>query len=214
MNEVIGLTELAEQAARCHACALAPTRTTVVFGSGDPHPAVVFVGEAPGREEDLGGAPFLGRSGQLLRTLAAATPGLADAPTYIMNTVKCRPPGNRAPKAAELSACRPFFDAQLALLAPTVVVPLGNVATKAVLGTGAGITKVRGQSYELSLRGGQAQSGGDAGVRTTTVVPTFHPAAALRNGARVVAAMEDDLARAALVLEGGAEGTQARGTEQ
>ena len=175
------LDALAAEASTCTKCALAATRTQVVFSRGDPEADLVFIGEAPGRDEDLKGEPFVGRSGQLLDRLVAEEMGLARDSFYVMNTVKCRPPGNRDPLPAELDACRPWFDRQLALLQPKVIVTLGNFATKHLLETKEGITKLRGRAYPY--RGG-------------TLIPTFHPAAVLRGGGVPLAQMRADLVRA------------------
>lgn len=175
------LEELARDASNCTRCPLAAGRTTVVFGVGDPSADLVFVGEGPGREEDLRGEPFVGRSGQLLDRLVFEEIGLTRDRFYIANTVKCRPPGNRDPLPAEVSSCRPYLEAQLELIDPKVVVTLGNFATKLLLDTTDGITKLRGRTY----RYGRA-----------TLVPTFHPAAVLRGGGEPMAKMRADLIRA------------------
>ncbi len=175
------LEELAREASNCTRCPLAAGRTTVVFGVGDPCADLVFVGEGPGREEDLRGEPFVGRSGQLLDRLVFEEIGLTRDRFYIANTVKCRPPGNRDPLPAEVSSCRPYLEAQLEFIDPKVVVTLGNFATKLLLDTTEGITKLRGRTY----RYGRA-----------TLVPTFHPAAVLRGGGEPMAKMRADLIRA------------------
>ena len=182
-----GLADVEQAASGCTLCALAAGRTTVVFGEGDPHADLMVVGEGPGREEDLQGRPFVGRSGQLLDKLLFEEAGLARREVYIANVVKCRPPGNRDPLPEEIEACRPYLDRQLQLVAPRVVVTLGNFATRALLSTSEGITKLRGRTYPLE---------GVAAV----VVPTFHPAAALRGGGEVVAKMRADLVRARRAL--------------
>jgi DNA polymerase len=175
------LAALAAEAAGCTRCPLAATRTQVVFGVGDPGADLMFVGEAPGREEDLRGEPFVGRSGQLLDRLLVEELGIGREHVYIANVVKCRPPDNRDPRPEEIDACRPFLTEQVDLIAPKVVVTLGNFATKLLLGTDQGITKLRGASYPLG---------------ETTLVPTFHPAAALRGGGVVLAQMRADFVRA------------------
>ena len=157
----------------------------MVFGEGDPHAALMVVGEGPGREEDLQGRPFVGRSGQLLDRLLAEEMGLARKDVYIANVVKCRPPGNRDPEPAEIEACRPFLEQQVDLVDPKLVLTLGNFATRVLLGTKEGITKLRGHSYPY--RGGM-------------LVPTFHPAAALRGGGEVLAQMRADFVRAGQIL--------------
>jgi len=176
---------LAAEAAGCTRCPLAATRTQVVFGVGDPDADLMFVGEAPGRDEDLQGEPFVGRSGQLLDRLLAEELGLERSAVYIANVVKCRPPDNRDPRPEEIASCRPYLEAQVELIAPTVVVTLGNFATKLLLDTDQGITKLRGRAYPL----------GDGHL-----VPTFHPAAALRGGGVVLAQMRADLVRAKLLV--------------
>jgi DNA polymerase len=181
------LAELRTEALGCTRCALATGRTQVVFGVGDPAARLMFVGEGPGRDEDLAGEPFVGRSGKLLDKLVLQEIGLDRAGYYIANVVKCRPPGNRDPLPAEIESCRPYLDAQLALIDPRVVVTLGNFATRLLLGTTEGIRRLRGRVYPF--RAGQ-------------LVPTYHPAAALRGGAEVVAEMRADLVRAKRLLAG------------
>jgi uracil-DNA glycosylase len=175
------LAELARQAAVCVRCPLADHRTQVVFGVGAPDADLMFVGEAPGRDEDLQGEPFVGRSGQLLDRLMAEELGIDRGRCYIANVVKCRPPDNRDPKPDEIAACRPYLAAQIELIRPLVVVTLGNFATKLLLETDLGITKLRGRSYPMGDR---------------QLVPTYHPAAALRSGGVVLAEMRADLVRA------------------
>jgi DNA polymerase len=179
------LAELARVASGCTRCALAAGRTQVVFGVGDPGADLMFVGEGPGREEDLQGEPFVGKSGRLLDRLMAEELGIDRGRCYIANVVKCRPPDNRDPKADEIGACRPYLDDQLRLIAPVVVVTLGNFATKALLGTESGITSVRGKAYPMD---------------GWSLVPTYHPAAALRSGGVVLAQMRADLIRAKQLL--------------
>lgn len=157
------------------------TRTNVVFSRGDPDSDLVFIGEAPGRDEDLQGQPFVGKSGQLLDRLVFEEIGLSRDRFYVMNTIKCRPPGNRDPKPEEIHACSGWFDRQLELLHPKVLVTLGNFATKLLLDTTDGITKIRGRSYPFA-----------DGV----LIPTFHPAAVLRGGGVPLAQMRADLVRA------------------
>lgn len=180
------LEQLAAEASTCTRCRLAEGRTQVVFGSGDPAADVMFVGEGPGAQEDEQGVPFVGRSGQLLDRLIAEELGRTRASCYVGNTTKCRPPGNRDPKPDEVAACWPYLDRQLDLVAPKVVITLGNFASKRLLDTDTGITKLRGQAYPF--RGGH-------------LVPTFHPAAALRGGGVVLAQMRSDFVRAKQLLE-------------
>lgn len=175
------LAELAEEAQGCLRCALAKGRTTVVFGEGAPGADLLVVGEGPGRDEDVQGRPFVGRSGQLLNRLLAEEVGLDRAEVYITNVVKCRPPGNRDPEPAEIEACHPYLEGQVALIRPKVVLTLGNFATKLLLPTKQGINQTRGRAYPFG-------SG-------ATLVPTFHPAAALRGGGAMVAQMRADFVR-------------------
>lgn len=180
------LPTMAAEAAGCQRCRLAESRTNVVFGVGNPSADLLFVGEGPGAEEDARGEPFVGRSGKLLDRLLAEELGLTRADCYIANIVKCRPPSNRDPKPDEADACAPWLEGQLALLRPRVVVTLGNVASKRLLGTDEGITRLRGRTHPW---------------RDAVLVPTFHPAAALRGGAETLARMRADLVRAKLVLD-------------
>jgi DNA polymerase len=169
--------EALEQAALgCTACPLAAGRTQVVFGVGRTDADLVFVGEGPGAEEDRQGIPFVGRAGQLLTRLIQGI-GLTRDEVYIANVVKCRPPGNRDPQPAEIEACRPYLEAQLQFLQPTVLVTLGNFATKLLLDTKEGITKLRGREFAY----------GDA-----VLVPTLHPSAVLRTGGTALAQSRAD----------------------
>ncbi len=147
----------------CQRCALASTRTTLVFGVGDPGARLMFVGEAPGRNEDLRGEPFVGAAGRLLDELLASI-GVERSDVYIANILKCRPPGNRNPSAQEIETCAPFLREQIKLVAPEVVVTMGNFATRYILGTTDGITSVRGRAQQQA---------------DLKVFPIFHPAAAL-----------------------------------
>lgn len=141
------LHEIAVQASSCTACALSEQRHTVVFGVGDPKADIVFIGEAPGREEDLKGEPFVGRAGKLLDRMLAAQ-GMDRSQVYIMNTVKCRPPNNRDPKPEEVQACGKWFDAQLRALSPKLICLLGRVAAQTVLETDASLSAMRGKWHE------------------------------------------------------------------
>jgi uracil-DNA glycosylase family 4 len=179
------LAVLELEAACCVRCRLAETRTKVVFGVGNPNADLLFVGEAPGAEEDLTGEPFVGRSGRLLDSLVFEELGMTRAEFYIANVVKCRPPGNRNPLPDEVELCHPYLMSQVALIAPKVTITLGNFAAQALLGTKDGVTKLRGKVYPFAH-----------GV----VVPTFHPAYALRGGGTVVAQIRADLVRAKSVI--------------
>ncbi|MEA2009684.1 MAG: uracil-DNA glycosylase [Actinomycetota bacterium] len=170
------LGALRSEALACTACRLSEGRTQVVFGDGDPEADVVFVGEAPGQREDEQGVPFVGRSGQLLDQLLGEI-GLERSDAYIANVVKCRPPNNRDPRPDEIAACKAYLSEQLQLIDPKVVVTLGNFSSKLLLKTETGITRVRGTAYEWWGR---------------HLVPTFHPAAALRGSAQVLEDMRYD----------------------
>jgi uracil-DNA glycosylase family 4 len=184
---VPSLAELEREALVCAKCPLAAGRTQVVFGVGDPNADLMFVGEAPGRDEDLQGEPFVGRSGKLLDKLVLEEMGLTREQFYITNTVLCRPPNNRDPQPNEIAACRPYLEQRLGIMKPKVIVTLGNFATKLLLNTTEGITKVRGRTYPY----------GDA-----TLVPTYHPSAALQGGGtEVLARIRADLVRAKQVLQ-------------
>lgn len=147
----------------CHRCPLGDTRTTLVFGVGDPYARVVIVGEAPGRNEDLKGEPFVGAAGALLDELLAHA-GLTRSEVYIANVLKCRPPGNRDPLPAEIETCTPFLREQIRVISPEVLVTLGNFATRFVLKTDAPISRLRGRVTR---------------VGRFTVLPIYHPAAAI-----------------------------------
>jgi uracil-DNA glycosylase len=179
------LEALRAEALTCTRCPLAGGRTQVVFGVGDPRADLMFVGEGPGRDEDLAGEPFVGRSGKLLDRLMAEELGIDRSRCYIANVVKCRPPQNRDPRPEEIEACRPYLEQQIALIAPRVVVTLGNFATRLLLDTSEGIRRVRGTAYPWG---------------TGHLVPTYHPAAALRSGGEVLAEMRADLVRAKRLL--------------
>jgi len=162
------LVELYEQVQACVRCPLHETRTRAVFGAGNADADLMFVGEAPGAEEDRQGLPFVGRAGQLLNELLQGI-GLSREDVFIANVLKSRPPGNRDPQPLEIEACEPYLFEQVRLIEPRVVCTLGNFSTKLLSGSPVGITKVRGtpQVHEL-------------GGRIVFLYPLFHPAAALR----------------------------------
>jgi DNA polymerase len=166
-----GLVELFKEVQGCTRCPLHETRTKAVFGAGNADADLMFVGEAPGAEEDRQGLPFVGRAGQLLNQLLEEI-GLSREDVFIANVLKSRPPGNRDPQPEEIEACEPYLWEQVRLIQPRVVCTLGNFATKLLSGSPTGITKVRGipQVHEL-------------GGRTVYLLPLFHPAAALRTPA-------------------------------
>ncbi|HEX5586513.1 MAG TPA: uracil-DNA glycosylase [Acidimicrobiia bacterium] len=174
--------ELQRSALACTKCPLAATRTQVVFGVGDEHADLMFVGEGPGEQEDLQGEPFVGRAGRLLTSLIEGI-GLTRAEVYIANVVKCRPPGNRDPLPLEIETCRPYLDAQLAFVDPRIVVTLGNFATKLLLDTKEGITKLRGREFPVA---------GAPDGRGKVIIPVFHPSAVLRNGGAALAEARAD----------------------
>jgi DNA polymerase len=171
----------------CTACRLSETRTNVVFGVGDPGASLMLVGEAPGKNEDLEGEPFVGAAGQLLDELLSGI-GVARQDVYIANVLKCRPPGNRDPKDDEIDSCKGYLREQIRMIRPDVVVTLGNFATKLLLPTEMGITRMRGRRFDWWLG--------------ATLIPTFHPAAALRGRPQVREQMAEDFALVAKVLEG------------
>jgi len=155
------------EASGCVRCPLAATRTTVVFGSGHADAGLMFVGEAPGAQEDKTGLPFVGQAGKLLDRLLGEV-GLARHEVFIANVVKCRPPQNRDPHPNEIEACRDYLVRQVELIQPLVVCSLGNFATKLLRGDPTGITRVHGQPEVRSL-----------GAAAFRLYPLFHPAAAL-----------------------------------
>jgi uracil-DNA glycosylase len=150
-------------------CALKSTATRLVFADGNPEARVMFVGEAPGRDEDIAGLPFVGRSGQLLDRMIAAI-GLDRSKAYIANVIPWRPPGNRTPTPQETLVCLPFIQRQIELVDPDVLVTLGNPSTQSLLGTREGIMRTRGKWFDY-----------DTGTRTIRALPTFHPAYLLRS---------------------------------
>lgn len=165
------LVALYKEVSKCTKCPLHETRTKAVFGAGNADAELMFVGEAPGAEEDRQGLPFVGRAGQLLNQMLEGI-GLSRKDVFIANVLKSRPPGNRDPQPAEIAACEPYLFEQVRLIEPKVVCTLGNFATKLLTGSPTGITRVRGtpQVHEL-------------GGRMVFLLPLFHPAAALRTPA-------------------------------
>ena len=149
----------------CQRCKLAPTRTTIVFGSGNPNADIVFVGEAPGYEEDQQGLPFVGEAGRLLTKIIEST-GIKREDAYICNILKCRPPGNRNPEPDEVLVCGPFLKRQIAAIRPKIVCCLGKFAAQTLLQNAAPISKLRGEFHDID------------GMR---VIATFHPAYLLRS---------------------------------
>ncbi len=173
----------------CHRCPLGETRTTLVFGVGDPDAELMFIGEAPGKQEDLKGEPFVGAAGRLLDELLEGI-GLERGDVYIANVLKCRPPGNRDPRPEEIEACTPYLREQVRLIDPVVIATLGNFAARFMLDTNAGITKLRGRLFRSDGR---------------QVVPVYHPAAALYTPAKK-GDLEEDFRRLRTVLDRGHPG--------
>ena len=155
------------EARECTRCPLADTRTTVVFGNGDADADLMFVGEAPGANEDREGLPFVGQAGKLLDKLLDEI-GLDRGQVFVANVLKCRPPGNRDPQPGEIESCEPYLFQQVELIEPLVVCTLGNFATKLLRGDSTGITRLHGQAEVRTI-----------GPRAVRLFPLFHPAAAL-----------------------------------
>jgi uracil-DNA glycosylase family 4 len=179
-------TDLERAALACTKCPLAATRTQVVFGAGDSNADLMFVGEGPGQQEDLDGIPFVGRAGRLLTSLIEGI-GLVRDDVYIANVVKCRPPGNRDPLPLEIERCRPYLESQIDFINPAVMVTLGNFATKLLLDTKDGITKMRGREFPFRER--------------AVLIPTLHPSAVLRNGGTALAQARADFVLVKRALE-------------
>jgi DNA polymerase len=175
MTEALRVLE--GEALACVRCRLADTRTQVVFGVGDPTADLMFVGEAPGFHEDQQGEPFVGAAGQLLNRLLGEI-GLSREEVYIANVLKCRPPGNRDPLPDEIDLCKGYLREQISLIDPNAVATLGNFATKLLLRTDTGITRLRGRSYPW--------------WQGRLLVPTYHPAAALRSPNTLIPEMQRD----------------------
>jgi uracil-DNA glycosylase len=159
------LDDIRAEIGDCQRCKLAPTRTHIVFGSGNPHAELVFVGEAPGYDEDQQGLPFVGRAGQLLTKIIESI-NFKREDVYICNVLKCRPPENRNPEPDEVASCNPFLRKQLAAIRPKIVCCLGTFAAQTVLQTAAPISRLRGKFVDMD------------GMR---VIATFHPAYLLRS---------------------------------
>ena len=169
------LEAVREDLGQCTRCKLHGGRTNLVFGVGSPTADLVFVGEAPGRDEDRQGIPFVGRAGQLLTRIIAAI-GLSRDEVYIANVIKCRPPGNRNPEPDEVATCEPFLFRQLDVIRPRVVVALGGFAIRTLLATDAPVSRLRGRVFDY---------------RGAKLVPTFHPAFLLRSPERKRDVWED-----------------------
>lgn len=158
-------SEIKEDVTKCEKCSLSASRKNTVFGEGNVHARIMFIGEGPGRDEDELGRPFVGRAGQLLDKMLASI-GLTRNDVYIANILKCRPPGNRDPEPDEAAACIGYLRAQAALIRPKIIVCLGRISAKYILGQDIRIMRDRGKWHE---------------VKGFAIMPTYHPAALLRN---------------------------------
>jgi DNA polymerase len=183
------LVALYKEVRECMRCPLHATRTQVVFGNGNADADLMFVGEAPGANEDRQGLPFVGRAGQLLDELLREI-GLSRGEVFVANVLKSRPPGNRDPDPEEIEACKPFLWRQVELIEPKVIGTLGNFATKLLTRSNRGITQVHGRPQLAEIGG-----------RTVTIYPLFHPAAGLRTPATKQALREDFAGLPALLAE-------------
>ena len=187
VDEEVAWARLEEMVAACESCELSRTRTRTVFGTGNRSAAWMFVGEAPGAEEDRQGLPFVGRAGQLLDAMLAAA-GMQRAQVYIANVLKCRPPNNRDPLGVEVGSCESYLHQQVDLVRPSIIVALGRFAAQSLLRTTQSIGRLRGQVFRYRETG-------------IPLVVTYHPAYLLRNPLDKRKAWED-LCRAKSVLEG------------
>lgn len=163
------MDDLGVHCRQCQRCTLAPSRTNVVVGRGNPAAPILIIGEGPGQNEDEQGLPFVGKSGQLLEKILASVRLSSETDIYICNVVKCRPPGNRVPSPDEVAACRPYLLEQIRLVDPKIILLTGATAVKGLTGDKRGITKIRGQWLEWEGR---------------LCMPIFHPAYLLRNPSR------------------------------
>jgi uracil-DNA glycosylase len=179
-DPVTGLKNLRDDIGDCRLCRLAKGRTNLVFGTGSPNAEIMFIGEAPGADEDMQGLPFVGRAGQLLTNMINAM-GLKREDVYIANIIKCRPPGNRTPERDECETCSPFLMRQIAIIRPKVIVALGAVAAKTLLAINAPMSDLRGRWYEFTpqLPKNAPESGG--ALEPIKLAVTYHPAFLLRD---------------------------------
>lgn len=167
--------QLRNEIERCTSCPLSKERTKTVFGQGDIKTDLMFIGEAPGADEDLSGEAFVGKAGQLLTKILGAA-GISRNDVFITNVVKCRPPGNRIPAVDELVSCYHFLEAQIACISPKIIVTLGNIPTKWMLKTAEGITSLRGKWFQW---------------RGIELMPLYHPSFLLRNQSRAKGSPKD-----------------------
>jgi uracil-DNA glycosylase family 4 len=170
------LKDLENMVLNCHLCNLSKSRNNVVFGEGNPTTKIMFIGEAPGREEDIQGKPFVGRSGEILTKMIENVLNIKREEVYITNIVKCRPPQNRDPKIEEIESCKPYLLKQIEIINPKIIVTLGRIAFKYLLNNETPITKARGNLYDFM------------GIK---VIPTFHPSYLLRNPSKKKEALID-----------------------
>ena len=175
MERQTKLDAIRAEVAACRSCDLCRTRTQTVFGVGDPETRILFVGEGPGADEDRQGEPFVGRAGRLLNDIIKAM-GIRREQVYIANVVKCRPPENRVPHPGEVGSCIGFLERQIEIIAPEVIVTLGSVATKALIGVESSLGKLRGRFHTY---------------KGIPLMPTYHPAYLLRNPAEKRKVWED-----------------------
>jgi DNA polymerase len=176
VSQATNLEELRAAIGDCRLCKLCSGRTNLVFGVGNPRAPLMFVGEGPGRDEDLQGEPFVGRAGQLLTDIITKGMKMRREDVYIANVVKCRPPNNRNPEPDEVAACEPFLKRQIDLIGPKIIVALGKFAAQALLQSNAPISRLRGNWHTYH------------GIK---LMPTFHPAYLLRNPADKKLVWED-----------------------
>ncbi len=174
MDKKSELEKIAEQIKKCCCCEIGQTRTNAVPGEGNPNAQIVFVGEAPGADEDAQGRPFVGRAGTLLDNIIASM-GLQREDVFICNILKCRPPGNRDPKTEEIEKCLPYLKRQLEVINPEIIVALGAHAAKTLLQTQEAIGRLRGKFYEYYV---------SQELEPIKLMPTYHPAYLLRNYSR------------------------------
>lgn len=196
--EKLPLDEIRAQVENCHACSLCETRTNIVFGEGDPHARVLIVGEAPGKNEDLQGRPFVGAAGKFLDELLEEA-GLKREEVFIANVLKCRPPSNRNPQADEIEACAPFLREQTQSIDPWIIITMGNFATQFILRTETGITHLRGTVQQTGR---------------FVVLPVFHPAAAIYDRSKRDVLLEDFRQVGALVRARMAQEQDKKGSEE
>lgn len=169
------LYKIEEKLRKCGLCAISGARTNLVFGTGNPDTRLMFIGEAPGRDEDLQGKPFVGRAGQLLTKIIESI-GLSREEVYIANILKCRPPNNRPPEPEEISSCEQFLKQQIEIIRPEIICALGRIAAQALLKTQTPISKLRGNFFTYE---------------NIKLIPTYHPAYLLRNPSDKIKVWED-----------------------